>query len=83
MMDVIFKRRLLDALSLTKRNLAVSKVVKSKATVDVCGVCYIHLSVCSFRTGFLDYIHTGVGFCVARSDDQGFARASFSGTSNR
>ena len=29
------------------------------------------------------YIHIGVGFCVARFDGMGSARASSSGTSNR
>ena len=43
---------------------------KNKATVDVCGICFIFcefvcLQVCK------NAIHIGVGFCVACSDEVG------------
>ena len=58
--------------------------VKTKATVDVYGVCYISL-VCLFQQKvYWVVIHIGVGYLgVARSDWLGNAKALKSGTSNR
>lgn len=60
---------MLDALYLTGRNLANSnRIVKHVATVD------------AREYAISLYIHTCVGFCVARSDYSDNARASIRGT---
>ena len=64
---IYLERRLLGALCLALGNFATFfNQSRSKATVDVYGCGIYHSS----------YIHTCVGFCVARSDWLGNAKAS-------
>ena len=78
--------RLLDALFLAVRNFANSNLAKDKATVDVLWICFIqsHALIRVFQMGRHGvYIHIGVGFCVARLDWVGNAKASIRETGNR
>ena len=82
----ILERRLLDALCLTLRNFANFNPVKDKATVDahwdmLYSPYQAHLHSASVLIGV--YIHISVGFCVARFDRMGNAKASKCGTGNR
>ena len=71
--SLYIKKALLDALFLTLRNLAVPKlVVKQQSNNDVHGYDI-----------YIVYVHTGVGFGVARFDYKSNARASKSGMSNK
>ena len=93
--EIIKKRRLLDALFLTHRNLANYIIeVKNIATVDVHG-CELYrnrrcklraLSAYAFNVIFkhsLVVFHIGVGSGVACSTSMGNARASMRGTGNK
>ena len=86
--DLYIGKALLDALCLTHRNLAVPKqIVKLQSNNDAHGYVVfmpainMKLLLAAYNCGI--YIHTGVGFGVARFDRQGDARASECGTSNR
>ena len=84
----IYRKSVICALCLTGRNLAVPKqIVKLQSNNDAHGyVVFMPLIVCKLLLAAYDsgiYIHTGVGFGVARSDYLGDARASIRGTSNR
>ncbi len=43
---------------------------------------YPHWHIRDLVCPMMDYVHTGVGFCVVRSDRLGNARASKCGTGN-
>ena len=77
-------RRLLSALFLTAWNFATSHVVKEHSSGRCPWVCNhqpeVYLII--YKVCQRCDIHTGVGFCVARSDYMGNARASGRGTSN-
>ena len=62
----------------------LSKLAKSKATVDVYGLCYIPLCTFNLQKVYFVVIHIGVGYLgVARTGELGNAKALSSGTSNR
>ena len=77
-------RRLLNALFLTAWNFATSHVVKEHGSGRCPSVC-IHqpeVYLIIYKVCQRCDIHTGVGFCVARSDYMGNAKASSCGTGN-
>ena len=81
------KRRLLDALSLTHWNLAVSNSL-SKTKQRLTPIRCVYLMLFGVWSFWLDVkgvndIHIGVGFDVARSYRLGDARASMRGTSDK
>lgn len=86
----IYGKRLLDALFLTNQNFATSNSVKDKATVDAYGYVFADILClclsCSARwvwcIVWIVYMHISVGFCVARSDWVGNAKALICGTGN-
>lgn len=69
---------------MTYRNFAISSLSRDIATIDAHGYVitipqpHIFREDCARGCG----IHTGVGFCVARSDRLGNAKASIRGTGN-
>ena len=75
-------RRLLSALFLTAWNFATSLVVKEHSSGRCPWVCNhqpaVYLII--YKVCQRCAIHTGVGFCVARSDYMGNAKASSCGT---
>lgn len=86
----IYGKRLLDALFLTNQNFATSNSVKDKATVDAYGyvfadilcLCLLYSVQWVWCIVWIVYMHISVGFCVARSDWVGNAKALICGTGN-
>lgn len=75
--DISFYTALhLTLYALTRKNLAVPKVIKAKPRLTPIGM-YRHTS------NWFTHIHISVGFVVARLDDRGHARAFTRGKSDK
>ena len=80
----IQKRRLLDVLFLAYRNFAnFDRSQKQSNSRCLRGMFISLLHLCQSKVYLSCYTHIGVGFCVARSDCDGHAKASIRGTGNR
>ena len=60
----------------------ISNPATNKATVGVCAICLCSCFIFAGQRG-IQVVHIGVGFCVARSDRVGNAKASKCRMSNR
>ncbi len=78
---MVFLKRLLGALFLIAWNFANSNIIKEHGNSRCLWVCCIH--VAALKTiGAVTVLYNCVGFCVARSDDVGNAKASSCGMSD-